>query len=81
MSSAEAVLSNFGSDQWDAEVYAVVSMAARLSALVKEAIYSYNDRRSAPFSRACWLASAPLTTVRGAVFRQPGRSTALGSAK
>src|SRR4029077_10687489 len=24
-------------------------------------IYSYNDHRSAPFSRACWLVSAPPT--------------------
>src|SRR3979411_1648985 len=26
-------------------------------------IYSYNDHRSAPFSRACWLASAPPTLL------------------
>ena len=35
MASAAAVLSNFGSDQWDAELYAVLSLAARLSTLVK----------------------------------------------
>src|SRR5438105_3411672 len=27
----------------------------------KSSIYSYNDHRSAPFSRACWLALAPPT--------------------
>jgi hypothetical protein len=42
MSSAEAVLSNFGSDQWDAKVYAVVSMAARLSALVKNRAQTFH---------------------------------------
>jgi hypothetical protein len=26
-------------------------------------IYSYNDHRSAPFSRACWLALAPPTLL------------------
>src|SRR6202035_242332 len=26
-------------------------------------IYSYNDHRSAPFSRACWLDSAPPTLL------------------
>jgi len=35
MASAAVVLNNLGSDQWDAEVYAVLSMASRLAALVK----------------------------------------------
>jgi len=35
MATAVAVLSSFGSDQWDAETYAVLSLAARLSSLVK----------------------------------------------
>jgi|SRR6478752_4740512 len=35
MSSAAAVLSNFGSDHWDAELYAVLSLSARLAALLK----------------------------------------------
>jgi hypothetical protein len=35
MASAAVVLTNLGSDQWDAEVYAVLSMASRLAALVK----------------------------------------------
>src|SRR5258708_32188657 len=35
MASAAVVLTNLGSDHWDAEVYAVLSMASRLAALVK----------------------------------------------
>jgi len=42
MSSAAAVLGNFGSDQWDAELYAVLSMAARLSALVKNRAQTFH---------------------------------------
>jgi len=35
MASAAVVLTSIGSDQWDAEVYAVLSIASRLAALVK----------------------------------------------
>jgi hypothetical protein len=35
MGSAAFVLTNLGTDQWDAEVYAVLSLASRLAALVK----------------------------------------------
>jgi hypothetical protein len=35
MASAAVVLTVIGTDQWDAEVYAVLSMASRLAALVK----------------------------------------------
>src|SRR5277367_4585947 len=35
MASAAAVLTNLGSDQWDAEVYAVISITSHLAALVK----------------------------------------------
>jgi hypothetical protein len=35
MASAAIVLTTLGSDQWDAELYAVLSMASHLAALVK----------------------------------------------
>lgn len=35
MTSAAVVVSNFGSDHWDADVYGVMSMASRLAGLVK----------------------------------------------
>jgi hypothetical protein len=35
MASAAVLAGSLGSDQWDAQVYAVLSMASRLSALVK----------------------------------------------
>ena len=35
MASAAVVVGNLGTDQWDADVYTVLSMASRLAALVK----------------------------------------------
>jgi hypothetical protein len=35
MASAAVVLTSIESDQWDADVYAVLSLASRLAALVK----------------------------------------------
>jgi len=35
MASATVVLTHLGTDQWDAEVYGVLSMASRLAAMVK----------------------------------------------
>jgi hypothetical protein len=57
MSSAAVVLTHLGTDQWDAEIYAVLSMASRLAALVK------SRARTLQLSYSLWRLNTLLSNI------------------
>jgi hypothetical protein len=69
MGSAAATLTNLGSDQWDAEVYAVLSLASRLAALVK------SRARSVQLAYRLWQ----LNKLLGDLFQQIRNNVDVGT--